>query len=108
MGKDKRDATKKKGSRSSRASRSSSKNEEALARLMVTEMTAQEKEQHDAILEIKRREVKCRERELANEEYRQRQEYISELSERREKADMTVRWMMSFTSPLHPTLHNGN
>ncbi|GKA39367.1 ribonuclease H-like domain-containing protein [Tanacetum coccineum] len=39
-------------------------------------MTAQEKEQRDAILEIKRREVECRERELANEEYRQRQEDI--------------------------------
>ncbi|GKF67694.1 hypothetical protein Tco_0197373, partial [Tanacetum coccineum] len=47
--------------------------EEALARLMVTEMTAQEKKQRDAILEIKRRDVGCRERELANEEYRQRQ-----------------------------------
>ncbi|GKE82716.1 hypothetical protein Tco_1552716 [Tanacetum coccineum] len=65
-----RDAAKKKGSR---LLRSSSKNEEALARLMVTKMTDQEKEQRDAILEIKRREVECRERELANEEYRQRQ-----------------------------------
>nr|GEW50665.1 hypothetical protein [Tanacetum cinerariifolium] len=60
MGKDKaRDAVKKKGSRSSR---SSSMNDEALARLMVTEMTTQEKEQRDAFIEIKRREVKCRER----------------------------------------------
>nr|GEW50664.1 hypothetical protein [Tanacetum cinerariifolium] len=54
-----RDAAKKKGSR---ASGSSSMNDEALARLMVTEMTTQEKEQRDAFIEIKRREVKCRER----------------------------------------------
>ncbi|GKD03926.1 hypothetical protein Tco_1178900 [Tanacetum coccineum] len=80
MGKDKRDAAKKKGSRSSIASRSSSKNEEALARLMVIVMTAQEKEQRDAILEIKRREMGCRERELTNEEYRQRQEDIRSIS----------------------------
>ncbi|GJW59029.1 hypothetical protein Tco_0105760 [Tanacetum coccineum] len=74
MGKDKgRDATKMKGSRSSRASRSPSKNKETLARLMETEMTAREKEQRDTILEIKKREVECRERELANEEYRQHQ-----------------------------------
>ncbi|GKD40423.1 hypothetical protein Tco_1260630 [Tanacetum coccineum] len=51
-------------------------NDDALARLMVTEMTAQEKEQHEAFLEIKRREVKCREREIAAQEYRQQQEYI--------------------------------
>ena len=36
-------------------------NEDALARLMVTEMTAQEKEQREAFFEIERREVKCRE-----------------------------------------------
>ncbi|GKE93532.1 hypothetical protein Tco_1574627 [Tanacetum coccineum] len=42
---------------------------------MVTEMTTQEKEQRDAFIEIKRREVKCRERELATQEY-QRQEDI--------------------------------
>ncbi|GJY15004.1 hypothetical protein Tco_0385426 [Tanacetum coccineum] len=74
MGRDKaRDATKKKGSR---ASGSSSMNDVALARLMVTEMTAQEKEQRDAFLEIKRREVECCELEIAAHEYRQRQEDI--------------------------------
>ncbi|GKC26748.1 putative reverse transcriptase domain-containing protein [Tanacetum coccineum] len=74
MGSDKaRDAAKKQWSR---ASGSSSKNNEALARLMVTEMTTQEKEQRDAFIKIKRREVKCRERELATQEYRQRQEDI--------------------------------
>nr|GEU94052.1 hypothetical protein [Tanacetum cinerariifolium] len=66
-------ATKKKGSR---ASGSSSMNDEALARLMVTEMTAQEKEQRDSFVKIKRREVEWRERELAAQEYRQRQEDV--------------------------------
>ncbi|GKC80550.1 hypothetical protein Tco_1131324 [Tanacetum coccineum] len=64
MGRDKaRDAAKKKG-RTSRALGSSSINNEALARLMVTEMTTQEKEQRDAFLEIKMREVERHEREL--------------------------------------------
>ncbi|GJU78822.1 hypothetical protein Tco_1275892 [Tanacetum coccineum] len=43
-------------------------------RLMVTEMTAQEKEQREIFLEIKRREVKCREREAVTQECRQEQE----------------------------------
>ncbi|GJZ05311.1 ABC transporter B family member 15-like protein [Tanacetum coccineum] len=51
-------------------------NDDELARLMVTEMTAQEKEQREAFLEIKRREVECRKREIAAQEYRQRQEDI--------------------------------
>nr|GEU43663.1 hypothetical protein [Tanacetum cinerariifolium] len=62
--------------RKGRASRSSSMNDEALARLMVTEMTSQEKEQREAFLEIKRREVECCEREARNHEYRQRQDDI--------------------------------
>ncbi|GJR86512.1 hypothetical protein Tco_0210523 [Tanacetum coccineum] len=68
-----RDKAKKKGSR---ASGSSSMNDEALARLMVTGMENQEKEERLAFLEIKLREVECRERELANQEYRQRREDI--------------------------------
>ncbi|GJZ04022.1 hypothetical protein Tco_0537297 [Tanacetum coccineum] len=74
IGKDNaKDAAKKKGSR---ASGSSSMNDEALARLMVTEMENQEKEEHLAFLEIKMREVECREREVKNNEYRQRQKDI--------------------------------
>ncbi|GJU13347.1 hypothetical protein Tco_1135743 [Tanacetum coccineum] len=49
-----RAAEKNKGSKTSG---SSTINEDALARLMVTEMTAPEKEEHLAFLEIKRREV---------------------------------------------------
>ncbi|GJX80335.1 hypothetical protein Tco_0328484 [Tanacetum coccineum] len=45
----------------SKSSASSSVNKDALARLMVTDMTAQEKEERKAFLEIKRREVKCSE-----------------------------------------------
>ncbi|GKE79824.1 hypothetical protein Tco_1549824, partial [Tanacetum coccineum] len=56
----KKDAAKKKGSR---ASGSSSMNDEALARLMGTEMANLEKEECLAFLEIKRKEVKCRKRE---------------------------------------------
>ncbi|GKC73473.1 hypothetical protein Tco_1119356 [Tanacetum coccineum] len=66
-------AAKKKGSR---ASGSSSMNDEALARLVVTEMANQEKEERLAFLEIKKREVECRERDVANQEYRQCQEDI--------------------------------
>ncbi|GKB14818.1 hypothetical protein Tco_0848741 [Tanacetum coccineum] len=73
-GRDKaRDAGKNKGSK---APGSLYVNEDALARLMVTEMTAQEKEQRKKFLEIKRREVKCRERKAATQEYRQEQEYM--------------------------------
>ncbi|GKE84939.1 hypothetical protein Tco_1558681, partial [Tanacetum coccineum] len=42
-----------------RASGLSSINDDALARLIVTEMTTREKEQRVAFLEIKRREVEC-------------------------------------------------
>ncbi|GJR01549.1 hypothetical protein Tco_0524533 [Tanacetum coccineum] len=52
----------------SKSSASSSVNEDALARLMVTEMGAQEKEERLAFLEIKRREVECRERELEQQD----------------------------------------
>ncbi|GKB66798.1 hypothetical protein Tco_0928210 [Tanacetum coccineum] len=60
-------AGKKKGSKSSA---SSSVNEDALARLIVTEMGAQEKEERLAFLKIKRREVECRERELEQQDMR--------------------------------------
>ncbi|GKF13851.1 hypothetical protein Tco_0055313 [Tanacetum coccineum] len=56
-----RGAGKNKGSK---ASGSTTVNEDPFARLMVTEMTAQEKEDCLAFLEIKRREVECREREI--------------------------------------------
>ncbi|GKC01847.1 gamma-glutamyltranspeptidase 1 [Tanacetum coccineum] len=70
QGRDKAKAAgKKKGSKSS-ASASSSVNEDALARLMVNEMGAQEKEERLAFLEIKRREVECRERELEQQDMR--------------------------------------
>nr|GEU85735.1 hypothetical protein [Tanacetum cinerariifolium] len=65
-------AMKKKGPR---ASGSSSTNDEALARLMVSEMATQNKraiemhkEERKAYLEIKMRDLECRERELENHE----------------------------------------
>ncbi|GJY61195.1 hypothetical protein Tco_0461852 [Tanacetum coccineum] len=71
---------KKKGPRSSG---SSSTNDKALARLMVSERAMHnqraikmQKEERKAFLDIKKREMECRERELANQEYRQRQEDI--------------------------------
>ncbi|GJZ70421.1 hypothetical protein Tco_0633971 [Tanacetum coccineum] len=45
-------------------------NEDALAKLMVTEMIAQEKEERLAFLDIKRMEVECRERELEQQDMR--------------------------------------
>nr|GEY65037.1 hypothetical protein [Tanacetum cinerariifolium] len=68
-----RAARKNKGSK---ASGSSSMNDDALARLMVTEMTAQEKEERLVFIEINGREVECREREVAVPGYRARQKDI--------------------------------
>ncbi|GKF63149.1 reverse transcriptase domain-containing protein [Tanacetum coccineum] len=48
----------------SKASGSSTMNDDALARFMVNEMTSVEVQQRDAFMELKRREVECREREL--------------------------------------------
>ncbi|GKB71071.1 hypothetical protein Tco_0932483 [Tanacetum coccineum] len=73
-GRDKaRAATKNKGSE---ASGSSTMNDNALARLMVNEMSSAEVQQREAFMELKRREVECREREIAATEYRAKQEYI--------------------------------
>nr|GEU79047.1 hypothetical protein [Tanacetum cinerariifolium] len=74
MARDKaRAAGKNKGSK---VSGSSTMNDDALARLMVTEMTTHEKEERLAFIKIKRREVECREREVAAQEYRARQKDI--------------------------------
>ncbi|GKC98492.1 hypothetical protein Tco_1168767 [Tanacetum coccineum] len=67
-GRDKaRAAAKNKGSK---ASGSSTMNDDALARLMVNEMTSAEVQQREAFIELKKREVECREREIATTEYR--------------------------------------
>nr|GEY82060.1 hypothetical protein [Tanacetum cinerariifolium] len=49
---------------------SSTLNEDEMARLMVTEMTALEKEERLAFLEIKMREVECRECEIEQQDMR--------------------------------------
>ncbi|GKC08958.1 hypothetical protein Tco_1000568 [Tanacetum coccineum] len=59
----------------SKASGSSTMNDDASARLMVNEMSA-EVQQREAFMELKRREVECREREIAATEYRAQQEDI--------------------------------
>ncbi|GJY49910.1 glutathione S-transferase T3-like protein, partial [Tanacetum coccineum] len=64
-------AAKNKGSK---ASGSSTMNDDALARLMVTEMTTAEVAQREKVMELKRREVECREREIAAAEYQAQQE----------------------------------
>ncbi|GJR72345.1 glutathione S-transferase T3-like protein [Tanacetum coccineum] len=65
-GRDKaRGAGKNKGSK---ASGSSTVNKDALARLMVTEMASQEKEERLAFLKIKMREVECRERKIEQQD----------------------------------------
>ncbi|GKB89342.1 hypothetical protein Tco_0961614 [Tanacetum coccineum] len=61
------DKAKNKGSK---ASGSSTMNDDALARLMVTELTAAEVAQREKFMELKRREVECREREIAAAKYR--------------------------------------
>ncbi|GJR87254.1 reverse transcriptase domain-containing protein [Tanacetum coccineum] len=62
-----RDKAKNKGSKESG---SSTMNDDALARLMVTEMTAAEVAQREKFMELERKEVECREREIAAAEYR--------------------------------------
>ncbi|GKD71862.1 glutathione S-transferase T3-like protein [Tanacetum coccineum] len=62
--------------RGSKTSGSSTMNDDALARLMVTEMKAQKKVERLAFMEIKRREVESHEREVAAKEYRAQQEDI--------------------------------
>nr|GFA40154.1 hypothetical protein [Tanacetum cinerariifolium] len=76
---DKAKGSKKKGFRSSGSSMNMT--DEALAMLMVFELATQtenamavKKEEQSTYMEIKRREVECRERENAMQEYRQRQE----------------------------------
>ncbi|GKD26456.1 hypothetical protein Tco_1232670, partial [Tanacetum coccineum] len=44
--------------------------------LMVNEMTSAEVQQREAFMELKRKEVECREREIATTEYRAQQEDI--------------------------------
>nr|GEV08757.1 hypothetical protein [Tanacetum cinerariifolium] len=81
IGRDKAKGSKKKGARSSRSS--SSMNDEALARLMVSELVmhneraiAMKKEERTTFLETRKREVEYRERELAIHEYKQCQKDI--------------------------------
>ncbi|GJY09392.1 ALP1-like protein, partial [Tanacetum coccineum] len=66
-----RDKAKNKGSK---ASGSSTMNDDALARLMVTEVTVVEVAQREKFMKLKRREVECREQEIAAAEYRAQQE----------------------------------
>nr|GEX04990.1 hypothetical protein [Tanacetum cinerariifolium]GEZ63611.1 hypothetical protein [Tanacetum cinerariifolium] len=68
-----RAATKNKGSK---ASGSSTMNDNALARLVVNEMTYDEVQQHEAFMELKRREVECRERDNVATKYRAQQKDI--------------------------------
>nr|GEU80940.1 hypothetical protein [Tanacetum cinerariifolium] len=49
-------------------------NDDALARLVVNEMTVAEVQQRKAFIELKRREVECRERVIAAAEYRAQQD----------------------------------
>nr|GEU38189.1 uncharacterized mitochondrial protein AtMg00810-like [Tanacetum cinerariifolium] len=81
MGKDKAKGLKKKGSRSLKSS--SSMNDKALARLMVSSLAMHnervmemKKEECLAFLEIRMREVEIRDRELAMQEYKQLQKDI--------------------------------
>ncbi|GJX12200.1 hypothetical protein Tco_0202059 [Tanacetum coccineum] len=60
----------------SKAPGSSTMNDDALAKLMVNEMTSAEVQQREAFMELKRREVEYREREIASTEYRAQQEDI--------------------------------
>ncbi|GKA08344.1 gamma-glutamyltranspeptidase 1 [Tanacetum coccineum] len=75
----------------SKSSASSSVNEDALARLMVTEIGAQEKEEQLSFLDIKRREVECRERELEQQDMRSYLQPYDHLVEDQRKAMDEIR-----------------
>ncbi|GKA07189.1 hypothetical protein Tco_0686413 [Tanacetum coccineum] len=66
--------TKRAKNKGSKASASSTMNDDALVRLVVNEMTVAEVEQCEKFIELKRREVEYREREIAATEYRAQQE----------------------------------
>ncbi|GJZ44448.1 hypothetical protein Tco_0591703 [Tanacetum coccineum] len=66
--------TKRAKNKGSKASASSTMNDDALARLVVNEMTVAKVEQCEKFIELKRREVECCEREIAATEYRAQQE----------------------------------
>ncbi|GKC02174.1 glutathione S-transferase T3-like protein [Tanacetum coccineum] len=72
MGRDKAKAVAK--NKGSKASTSSTMNDDALTKLVVTKMTATEVEQREKFIELKRMEVEYREREIAATEYRAQQE----------------------------------
>nr|GEW24232.1 hypothetical protein [Tanacetum cinerariifolium] len=104
MHKDKaKDVAKNKGSR---ASGSSSTNDEALARLMVTEMASQKKVERLAFLENKRRDVECREREVRNQECRQHQEdirfYLQQYDHLTRDAWMAMKELRAEIKAKHP------
>nr|GEY38463.1 hypothetical protein [Tanacetum cinerariifolium] len=60
--------------KASKVSTSSTMNDDALAKLVVNEMTAAEVEQREAFIELKKREVECRERKIAATGYQAQQE----------------------------------
>nr|GEV30970.1 hypothetical protein [Tanacetum cinerariifolium] len=68
-GRDKAKAVGRKNKRS-KSVRSSNVNEDSLARLMVTDLTTHKKEEHLAFLDIKRRDVECREQEVKQQDMR--------------------------------------
>ncbi|GJV26738.1 hypothetical protein Tco_1383186 [Tanacetum coccineum] len=51
------------------ASGSPTMNDDALAKLMVNEMTSTEVQQREVFMKLKRREVECRERDIADTKY---------------------------------------
>nr|GEY04419.1 hypothetical protein [Tanacetum cinerariifolium] len=81
-------------------------NKDALAKLMVTEMTDQEKEERLAFLDIKSREVECHERELEQQDVRfylqpydhltgdQRKEIDEIRAKIKEKEDLEMLWQI--------------
>nr|GEX11176.1 E3 ubiquitin-protein ligase RNF170-like isoform X1 [Tanacetum cinerariifolium] len=92
-------------------------NDDALAKLVVNEMTAAEVEQREAFIELKRREVECREREIAATEYRTQQEdmklylqsydHLSRSSDwhgMKEKTDVTLTCQVTLITLYHPAL----
>ncbi|GJZ41835.1 RNA-directed DNA polymerase, eukaryota [Tanacetum coccineum] len=80
-GRDKAKATGRKN-KGSKLAGSPNVNEDVLSRLIVTEMTAHEKEEHLVFLDIKMREVECREREIEQQDMRKKTDVALRCKER--------------------------
>nr|GEV69393.1 hypothetical protein [Tanacetum cinerariifolium] len=91
QGRDKARAAGRKKNKGLKSVESSNVNEDGLAKLMVNEITSIQKEERLAFLDIKRREVECRERELEQQDMMFYLQPYDHLTENQRKAMDEIR-----------------